>query len=360
MQKKIVIPEKIKVGFVNRSDTYDGKLSYVIYFDNKGVLRKEASFDSWRNKEIPALDFDNVPTSGFVLNKKAGGYSTGWNHRNTYVRIYDPRGFEYEITIPNLIYILENTNSIKGKGLEGEFVYGWAGKELILVPTSAPEYLDLMEFNTKLANPNSIKAKDLVMGATYLLDDNHEWMYMGRFPYYHHGDRNTGLRYYFSRKSSSSDYRHFQAYTTVSKKVLSLVTEDTVPDYESVYEGLDKGSHYFFSPHDPTKDEYVPLDLETFLSLESDRGFYANNLFTSDKVPVMVSDKREGHYTYSYSKTIRTVTDKRTDTIIFEGRLEELYEKIKPMFLNVYRPDGTLYKEKAQYYNPKFKVEGEK
>lgn len=28
--------------------------------------------------------------------------------------------FEFEITIENLLYILENANPIKGKGLEGE------------------------------------------------------------------------------------------------------------------------------------------------------------------------------------------------------------------------------------------------
>jgi hypothetical protein len=37
-----------------------------------------------------------------------------------------PRGFEFEISIPNLLYILQECNSTKG--LDGEFVYAWDGK----------------------------------------------------------------------------------------------------------------------------------------------------------------------------------------------------------------------------------------
>src|SRR5574343_1729160 len=139
MKSNIFIPKKIKVGFQNREDTYTKKLAYVIYYDEKGVLRKETSWQSWRDKTIEPVEFDNVPFSGFVLNKKVGGYSNyHWNPRQTYVRIYDPRDFEFEITVPNLLYILENGNSIKGKGLEGDFVYGWDGTELVLIPTCAP------------------------------------------------------------------------------------------------------------------------------------------------------------------------------------------------------------------------------
>ncbi len=42
-EEKFFIPSKIKVGFQERSDTYTGKLAYIIYYDNKGVLRKERS-----------------------------------------------------------------------------------------------------------------------------------------------------------------------------------------------------------------------------------------------------------------------------------------------------------------------------
>ena len=66
------IPEKIHVGYQNRDDTYTGKLAYVIYTDDKGKLRKERSWNGWRDHKIDSQDFENIPTDGFVLNKKVG------------------------------------------------------------------------------------------------------------------------------------------------------------------------------------------------------------------------------------------------------------------------------------------------
>lgn len=50
MKNTIFIPKKINVGFVNRDDTYTKKLAFVIYFDNKNILRQERSWDNWRDK----------------------------------------------------------------------------------------------------------------------------------------------------------------------------------------------------------------------------------------------------------------------------------------------------------------------
>ena len=50
MQSTMFIPERIKVGYQERSGTYTGQLAYIIYYDVKGVLRKEKSWESWRHK----------------------------------------------------------------------------------------------------------------------------------------------------------------------------------------------------------------------------------------------------------------------------------------------------------------------
>lgn len=186
-KSSLFIPQKVKVGYQNRNGTYTGRLAYIIYYDNNGKLRKETSWQSWRNKEIEPDEFENCPTEGFVLNKKVGGHKSHWNFRQAYVRIYDPRGFEFEITVPNLLFILENTSSIKGKGLEGEFVYAWSGTELVLLPVDSPDYADLTKLNEKRFSDEKIKARDLKIGATYLSDNNTEWVYMGRFDYYERG-----------------------------------------------------------------------------------------------------------------------------------------------------------------------------
>lgn len=175
---KMVIPKTITVGFQKREDTYTGKLGYVIYTDNKGVLRKEASWQSWRDSKIKSLEFKNVPTSGFVLNKKAGGYKSGWDVRRTVVRVYDPRDFEFEVSVPTLLFILQETSSLKGKGLDGEFVYAWNGTELVLLPTCSDEYRECVKFT----NYQAVKiSKDtMIEGHTYLMKDMKPVMYLGR------------------------------------------------------------------------------------------------------------------------------------------------------------------------------------
>lgn len=177
----IFVPKKLNVGFQKRDDTYTGKLAYVIYFDETGKLRKEPSWQGWRDKQIPNEIYDNEPIEGFVLNKKVGGDRYSWNPRQTYTRVYDPRGFEFEITIPNLLWILENCNCIKGKGLEGKFVYGWEGKELLLVPVEYPDYKEIEEKSQIRNNNEFIAAKDLIVGGTYETIEGEQYVFMGKF-----------------------------------------------------------------------------------------------------------------------------------------------------------------------------------
>ena len=99
---------------------------------------------------------------GFVLNKKVGGDKYNWNPRQTYTRVYDPRGFEFEIDINNLLYILENTSCIKGKGLEGEFVYGWDGKDLVLLPVGTIDYKECKARTEIIQEGKFLKQSELV------------------------------------------------------------------------------------------------------------------------------------------------------------------------------------------------------
>lgn len=188
------IPRKIKVGYQERSSTYTGKLAYVIYYDQKDVLRKETSWESWRDKKLGDNTFDNEPISGFVLNKHAGGYSSGWNHRQSYCRVYDPRGFEIEITIDNLLWILDWSDCYKGKGLDGKFCYAWNGTDLVLVPECTEDYKKSKEYSESLfATPKTSK-KDLIVGSSYKLKGwgDTYFTYIGEFKI----QNKLGSRYY--------------------------------------------------------------------------------------------------------------------------------------------------------------------
>lgn len=200
-KSQLYIPTKLKVGYNLRPDTYTGKLAFVICYDTKGKLRSEKSWTGWidqgefiwegnhpnrTQKQIrPPLDthdYDNVPTSGFVLNKKAGGTNSGWNHRQMKCRVYDPRGFEFEIAIDNLLFILQESNSFKGKGLEGEFVYAWSGKDIVLLPVESEDY-KLSQGFTKLQTQR-VKAKDLVPGYVYETKRQEKLTYLGKLDWY--------------------------------------------------------------------------------------------------------------------------------------------------------------------------------
>lgn len=196
---QLYIPDKIKVGFQVREGTYTGKLAYVIYYDMKGVLRKEKSWQSWRHDKIEPLDFTNEPTEGFVLNKGVGGKrgSSGYDVRNEYIRVYDPRDFEFEISVANLLFILRECDCSRGKGLEGKFVYAWDKTELVLLPERAQEYQQSKHFTG--IQHSKIKAKDLIPGAVYLTKKQEPLTYVGKYDVHaiEHDKANDRNSYYY-------------------------------------------------------------------------------------------------------------------------------------------------------------------
>lgn len=237
---QLFLPEKCKVGLQLREGTYTGKLGYIIYHDGK-KWRKEHSWESWRHKEgqkrngwnsetrehytgivkgVEPIEFDNVPTAGFVLNKKAGGYSSGWNHRQTYSRVYDPRGWEFEINVPNLLYILQECDSFKGKGLVGEFVYSWDGKDLVLLPVSSPDYIACKAY-TDLQGVKFNSRQDLHEGFSYLTNRQEELVYLGRYE--------VCVDTYNNKTEIESEERHRLASKLYQKRhVFASIGEDYV------------------------------------------------------------------------------------------------------------------------------------
>ena len=237
------IPPTIKVGYQNRSDTYTNKLAYVIYYDEKGVLRKEKSWDGWRDKKIPSNEFKNEPTSGFVLNKKVGDYKSDWNHRQAAVRVYDPRGFEFEIGVENLLYILQECTSTKGKGLEGDFVYAWDRSDLVLLPTSAQEYVS----SRKFTDMKSMKVgkKDMKEGCVYTTKDMQTVIYLGQhevFVFEHDYDLrkkvhgSVGKKHVFKYTDEERDdddlYWFQDGFTKLATKVSDEIANTFADDYD--------------------------------------------------------------------------------------------------------------------------------
>lgn len=181
VNERLNIPMNLKVGFQSRKDTYSGKLAYVTYLDKKGKIAKHLSWEGWRSKEMDVEEYENKPTEGFVLNKRVGGYKSGWNFRQTKCRVYDPRGFEVEISMENLLFILQECTSTKGKGLEGAFVYAWQGPELILLPVDTEDYRASMQLIEK---KEKLSVRDLKLGAAYKGKDSEYLIYIGKQEWY--------------------------------------------------------------------------------------------------------------------------------------------------------------------------------
>lgn len=244
---KMIIPDNINVGYQNRDGTYTGKLAYVVYTDSKGVLRKEKSWNSWRDNKIKPSTFTNEPTSGFVLNKGVGGTreSYGWNPRNEYIRVFDPRGFEFEISVANLLFILQETTSTKGKGLEGEFVYAWDGADLVLLPTGSNEYVACSKYTDHQLG--KVDKKDIVEGCTYLMKDMSKVMYLGRHDWYdynydyygNHAIKHLGKKHVFINLEKDGDYITQTGFTRLAERL----TNDVSPDYANSYETFKNSIH---------------------------------------------------------------------------------------------------------------------
>lgn len=201
--ERLNIPETLKVGFNSRSDTYSGKLAYVTYINKKGDIAKETSWKGWIDAKIDIETYENKPIEGFVLNRRAGGYKSGWNFRQTYCRVYDPRGFEVEISMENLLYILQECTSTKGKGLEGKFVYAWEGPTLILLPAESEDYKASTELQNK---QEKITIKDLKVGASYKGKERDYLIYIGKMEWFLWDTKDDKS----DRRSYCSDYKIWQ------------------------------------------------------------------------------------------------------------------------------------------------------
>lgn len=383
MKSNIFVPKRINVGFQERSSTYTGKLAYVIYYDEKGTLRKEKSWNGWRNKEIPNEEFDNVPTEGFVLNKHVGGYASGWEHRNSYCRVYDPRNFEFEISIENLLYILECCDSIKGKGLQGEFVYAWDGVDLLLLPVESPDYKNITEFNEIIHKNECIRAKDLIVGGTYLTKDNDEWIYMGKFDKYDRWSKcinNQGKYFWFYNGT------YFEKYRSIPKnKFIKCINDQCTENYAEMFDKMESDPEY--SPYDKSKDEFIQMSYEEME--EKCKSNYAPfpgysstyMLFQyKDKIekyelrPVRnenayqvwrLNKPENGYYCgYSYTPVLDIfpteeieedgcsyawMSAKKTKQVMIPVTLREIYEVMHPVYKQTYLANGREYKKEYEY-----------
>lgn len=332
------IPKILNVGYQNRRGTYTEKLAYVVYTDAKGVLRKETSWEGWCDKEIPKDTFDNVPTEGFVLNKGVGG-GRGWDGRNEYIRVYDPRDFEFEISVANLLFILQECSSIKGKGLEGEFVYAWDRADLVLLPCCSKEHEECTEFTKNQAT--KVTKKDMTEGCTYQMRDMTNVMYMGRHPWFskeynwnHDNGKSSylkpcGKKHIFLNLDSENkdpDYIVEAGFTRLAKKT----SDEAISDYADAYETMVNSVHCLLP-------KTVVFEREIVKEKELD--YYGRHLFVKedDKYrSVYIIKSRRYYYHSSHNQQIVIAKSKHSFT---PPQVKDGNVKIDTVSFNHYNDD---------------------
>ena len=387
------IPQKLNVGFCNREDTFTGKLAFITYFDEKGKMRKQTSFDNWRDWDIPTEIYDNTPMEGFVINKTVGGHKSYWwyGFRKSYFRVYDPRGFEFEIAADNLLYILKCSSCDNGE-LHGKFVYAMDGAELVLMPLNSPDYEELEKLNKSRFNKTKITKKNIVVGGTYLAKSGEKLVYLGEHDFYPFGNLCDGKFYektnngynkleeYIEsiRPAGTNPYdtsfytiqctqqlcgtRHYFSnldkidaitYKKDFSSLIEILSEDMVSDFDGRMAALRKQPEY--SPVDKTKDEYVDFSCEEFKKeFPTMPGFYSRFALIEDDciTSIRIVNNFDGRYKLSrgefYFEKRLELGRKFVPFNDFTEQpltIEEIFDKFHFVRVNKYLQNGELYEQ---------------
>ena len=118
-----IIPEKIILG---KNPT--GNQGYLVFSKPDGSTKNEVRFKKWVCEERGGKisNIENEALSGISVISTVGG-NGGYDKRQAYVQVKDPRGFIIEITDENFIEICKNFGVSNGV-LDGEYVYAFDDK----------------------------------------------------------------------------------------------------------------------------------------------------------------------------------------------------------------------------------------
>lgn len=202
--KAIKFPKTHYVGMIGRKEdvlplgfmTPDGT--------DKAAEKRKATVDGWvddnvryrqrgEDKVIAAKrTLENTPLIGFRLTRQIKRDS-GWGSGNVKWRIEDPRGFELEITSPNMARVIDSCVIDNGEILE-ECVWARLGAENILVPVSSDLYQAAQRNEERMGT--KVKPSEVERGDFVVLHNGNEGVYLGKFESFER-DYNRNKHYMF-------------------------------------------------------------------------------------------------------------------------------------------------------------------
>jgi len=175
----IQIPDQMFVAFVrSNQDGYVHK-GYTIPYGTDSASKKRQlnlrhSTHADREGGLEPVVLENKPMYGFKISRKLR--ANGWRSDIQTVSIEDPRGFEFEVSVANLI-MLTDSNLIHNGEIIQQCVWARDGAINILLPINSQPYLDAVvntERVSKRVNTRSVKP-----GNKVLLHDGIKGVYMG-------------------------------------------------------------------------------------------------------------------------------------------------------------------------------------
>ena len=173
--KKLKVYEKLYVGYRNQSSGI--KLGFMTpYETNTAGAKRKSTVDYWSDKKTEPVIFDNATIEGFIITDDIkrvyfGGGNVVW-------RIYDPRGFELEISSNNLFSIIQTIGVGKGGVISGKCIWARDGSENILLHEDSIEFKNTVKVGTNLDQQVASIVK--TPGKRYIMRDGSEVIYVGR------------------------------------------------------------------------------------------------------------------------------------------------------------------------------------
>lgn len=192
--KDIKFPTTHYVGFQTRPAEDGVPLGFMTPDGTDDAAKKrKATVDSWskgygyssKNEgALPAKTLENQPMNGFKLGRSLRHGGGGWGQGNVKWRIEDPRGFELEITSPNLAQIMSCTTIENGEILD-QCMWARLKADNVLVPVSSDVY-KAAQANTERLNKTASMA-DLKLGDYAIMHNATEGTYLGQYFLGSHG-----------------------------------------------------------------------------------------------------------------------------------------------------------------------------
>lgn len=231
--KKVLLPSKHYVGMQDRGTGLP--LGFITPWGIDAAAKKRmSSVDSWagggyygRTKKLEPAIIDNIPMVGFRLTKdiRTGQYGAvdKW-------RIEDPRGFELEITSPNLAELLSLGTFEKGEILD-QCLWGRDGANNVLVSIESEIYKEAV-VSTQIAN-STASWKDVKIGHNIVLQNGVNGVYLGKY--------HTLTREYHGNSSKEID-----SVLSISKNLMHAIhSPTTTATYPN---GILTDLHFIASP----------------------------------------------------------------------------------------------------------------